>query len=244
MPGGTTLTASDLINNTVLSRTGLTANSTDTTDTAANIIAAFTNSTTGISNVILLSNYTSYDWTIAGGTGVSTSGTLTIPPGMAAKAYIYISGSTTVDFYINEFVSIGGAWNSGSSQITTTSLGVSGNATISGSTYLDGAVVGSPSIQSEPSVSVGTWVQNTSGGPLWLCLPVILGSSASANLYAASVSGASNGVDLCNIENGNSADMVASLVGLIPAGWWWVVSASGTYTVNSSSYPNGAMRVI
>ena len=241
--GGTTLTASDLINNTVLSRTGLTANSTDTTDTAANIIAAFTNSTTGISNVILLSNYTSYDWTIAGGSGVSTSGTMTIPPGMAAKAYIYIS-SSTVDFFINEFVSIGGAWNSGSSQITTTSLGVSGNATISGSTYLDGTVVGSPSIQSEPSVSVGTWVQNTSGGPLWLCLPVILGSSASANLYAASVSGSTSGVDLCNIENGNSADIVASLVGLIPAGWWWAVSASGTYTVNSSSYPNGAMRVI
>ena len=129
-------------------------------------------------------------------------------------------------------------------------LTVGGNATLSGASYFDGpiyfynSVVGSPSIQTAPTVSVGTFTQNNSGGPLWLCLPVILGSNASANLYISSASSGAAGVDVSNFNNGNSADMVATLSGLVPAGWWWVVSASGSYTVNSSSYPNGAVRII
>ena len=129
-------------------------------------------------------------------------------------------------------------------------LTVGGNATLSGASYFDGpiyfynSVVGSPSIQTAPTVSVGTFTQNNSGGPLWLCLPVILGSNASANLYISSASSGAADVDVSNFNNGNSADMVATLSGLVPAGWWWVVSASGSYTVNSSSYPNGAVRII
>ncbi len=116
--------------------------------------------------------------------------------------------------------------------------------TMANALYLENALVGNPSIQSQPVVSEGTWVQNTSGGPLWLCLPVILGANAAADLYISSASSGAAGVDISNFENGNSADIVVTLSGLVPAGWWWNVSASGSYTLNSSSYPNGAVRVI
>lgn len=116
--------------------------------------------------------------------------------------------------------------------------------TMANALYLENALVGNPSIQSQPVVSEGTWVQNTSGGPLWLCLPVILGANAAADLYISSASSGAASVDISNFENGNSADIVVTLSGLVPAGWWWNVSASGSYTLNSSSYPNGAVRVI
>lgn len=116
--------------------------------------------------------------------------------------------------------------------------------TMANALYLENALVGNPAIQGQPVVSEGTWVQNTSGGPLWLCLPVILGANAAADLYISSASSGAAGVDISNFENGNSADIVVTLSGLVPAGWWWNVSASGSYTLNSSSYPNGAVRVI
>ncbi len=235
--GATTLTAADLVTNTIISRTNLTGNATDTTDTAANIIAAFGNTTIGVSNSILLSNYSAYDWTIAAGTNVTLSGTTTIPPGMSLRAIVYIDTSTTVLITFSEFVSIGGSWNAGLTGISANSLSILGQS------ILSGGVVGTSQILAAPTVTAGTWVQNTEPGPVGLCLPVILASGASASLYVGKTSGATQTAAISNYSNGNSADMVAPLSGIVASGDWWIVSTSGTVTLNSASYPNGAYRI-
>ena len=116
--------------------------------------------------------------------------------------------------------------------------------TMANALYLTNALVGNPAIQSQPVVSPGTWAQNTSGGPLWVALTAILGANASVNLFASATEGGAEGVDLSNFNNGGSSDMTVTVAGPVPAGWWWIVSTSGTVTLNSSSYPNGSVRVI
>ncbi len=189
------------------------------------------------------------DLVITGNTSVIGAANVAIVPWSSTKGGIRLQGNGNVSS-ANNVLDDGSGNTNISGTLTVSGVISSNNAILSGSSYFDGpiyfynSVVGSPSIQTAPTVSVGTFTQNNSGGPLWLCLPVILGSNASANLYISSASSGAASVDVSNFYNGNSADMVATLSGLVPAGWWWVVSASGSYTVNSSSYPNGAVRII
>jgi hypothetical protein len=239
---GTTLTASDLVTNTILARTNLPFAVTDITDTAANIIAAFSNTTIGVSNEILLSNYSAYAWTLSAASGVTLSGTVTIPPGMAARAIVYIDTASTVLISIVEIVSLGGAWNGSSAAISGEIT--AGSVAVSGVSTLSGGVTGTFQVLSPPTVTAGTWVQNTEPGPVSLCLPAILGSGGAATLYVGASAGTTVTSALGNFSNGNSANMVVSLGGLVGAGNWWIVSTSGAVTLNSASYPNTAARIL
>jgi hypothetical protein len=69
---GTILLASMFENRFIL-RSGPTAAFTDTTDTAANIIAAFPGIAVNDSIILSIGNFTGYDQTIEGGTGVTLS---------------------------------------------------------------------------------------------------------------------------------------------------------------------------
>lgn len=67
---GVTLLAS-MIKNRFILRSGPTTAFTDTTDTAANIIAAFPGIAVGNSVIVSIGNFTGFDQTIVGGAGVS-----------------------------------------------------------------------------------------------------------------------------------------------------------------------------
>lgn len=93
---GTTLTAAQLLTGLV-NRTGPTANFTDTTDTAANIVAAL-NGVVGQSFYIDIKNATAFAETLAGGTGVTFSSSNIIPANSVAEFLVNVTSATTVVF--------------------------------------------------------------------------------------------------------------------------------------------------
>lgn len=91
---GTTLTAAQLLTG-LLNRTGPTANYTDTTDTAANIVAA---SQVGSSFYIDIKNATAFTQTLTGGTNVTFSSSNTIPGNSIAEYLVQVVSLTSVVF--------------------------------------------------------------------------------------------------------------------------------------------------
>lgn len=79
-------------------RTGPTVAYTDTTDTAANIIAAIPNWQIGGSYEFLYLNQTNFKGTLAGGTGVTASGLLVCPPNGWLRALVTYSAAGAVTF--------------------------------------------------------------------------------------------------------------------------------------------------
>jgi hypothetical protein len=75
-------------------RTGNTSAHTDTTDTAANILAANPNMDIGDTFVVLVNNVVAYAITVAGGTGV-TMGTKTVIPASTFGFLIFTKTSST-----------------------------------------------------------------------------------------------------------------------------------------------------
>lgn len=116
-------------------------------------------------------------------------------------------------------------------------VGLGSGLSLSGST-LSGGLSGNPQIiSSNLSIAAGTWYQNTSGTDMMLCVPLTLASDSTANLYVGATSGATSTAALGNFQNGNSAYMVASAYGIVPADWWYIVSTSGSVTIGGASYP-------
>ncbi|MDN7825088.1 hypothetical protein QZN01_20765 [Burkholderia cenocepacia] len=83
-----------------LTRTGSTGAYNDTTDTAANIIAALTAKLgqipAGLSYVLRIINGVAFVDTITGGTGVTISGTATVPASGFRDFLVKVTGPTTV----------------------------------------------------------------------------------------------------------------------------------------------------
>lgn len=89
-----TLTAADILSG-VISRSGG-AGLTDTTDTAANIIAAMANPVVGDGFEFTIQNNNSGTLTLAAGTGVTLVGTTTIATVNARRYLLEVTGATTV----------------------------------------------------------------------------------------------------------------------------------------------------
>ena len=96
--GAGTLTAALLLGGLVL-RSGPTAAFTDTTDTAALIQAAWTGGGQGSSFVCTYQNASAFAGTIAGGTGVTLSGNVVVPPNSWAKFLFIWTGASTITAY-------------------------------------------------------------------------------------------------------------------------------------------------
>ena len=93
--GAGTLTAALLVGN-VVSRSGPTSAFTDTTDTGAALDLALGNAAiTGTSWKVTYFNNTAFTATIAGGTGVTASGVLVIPPSSIGTFLLTRTGSAT-----------------------------------------------------------------------------------------------------------------------------------------------------
>jgi len=95
--GAGTLTAAALVGGQIL-RTGSTANYTDTTDTAANIIAALPSATVGDSFFVRIKNATAFTETLAAGTGVTLPATTLIPAFSVGNYFVKVTSATAVSF--------------------------------------------------------------------------------------------------------------------------------------------------
>lgn len=108
--GNKTLTAA-MIASRFIQRTGMTANATDTTDSAANIIAAVQGQiqeegsgwNVGETFELTYQNNNNYQVTLAGGTGVTISGQTLLPPNSIARLNVAMTTATTVTITV-EFV--------------------------------------------------------------------------------------------------------------------------------------------
>ncbi len=257
-----TITGAQLVGNSLISRSGPGSAFTDTTDTAANIIAAFPidGQVPPMSNSLRLQNYSAYPWTIQAGTGVTIGGAATIPSGMFVDVLVQISGSASVNLDIIGTGAIGNPVNIGTAAFTGGAINVSGNATVGGAMTVTGAlsaqggatvagafawqgsVTGVPSGLTSPTVVSGTWYQNTTGGPMWIAVNASYASGAGATLYTASTSGGTGYLMDAYTNSGNTKEDV--LNGLVPTGWWWVFTATSGVVIAPSGNPNGAYRVM
>lgn len=93
---GTTLTAAQLTGG-LITRTGPTANYTDTTDTAVNIIAAIPNALTGTCFELIIINTVAFVGTIAAGAGVTLAGTTTLAASSTRRYLGTVTSATTVE---------------------------------------------------------------------------------------------------------------------------------------------------
>ena len=69
---------------------------THTTDTAVNLLAANKNMSVGDSAAVIVSNPTAFALTLAGGTGVTASGTLTVAAGTSRTFLLTRTSATTM----------------------------------------------------------------------------------------------------------------------------------------------------
>lgn len=95
---GGTLTAASMVGG-LITRTGPTAAFTDTTDTAAAIIAAMNSQVIGNSWVLRILNNTAFPETIAGGTGVTLTGQTVIPANSWGEFLLTYSAAGAVTMY-------------------------------------------------------------------------------------------------------------------------------------------------
>ena len=98
--GNGTLTAAGITSG-LIKRSGSTSAFTDTSDSAANIIAALPNAQVGQSWFLLIENDTAFAETIAAGTGVTLSGLAgPIPPNSTAKYLCTYTGASAVSMQL------------------------------------------------------------------------------------------------------------------------------------------------
>ncbi len=97
--GAGTITAAMILARDVL-RSGPTAAFTDTTDTAAALIAAWPLESTNSSLQLIYQNTTAFAATLAGGVGVTMSGNLIVSANMWARILVVITGASTVTMYV------------------------------------------------------------------------------------------------------------------------------------------------
>lgn len=93
--GNGTLTAASIVGG-VITRSGSTSAFTDTTDTAANIVAAITSPVAGESFFLYIRNTTAFAETFAGGTGVTLSGNVILPAHSTSAFLVTLTSLTAV----------------------------------------------------------------------------------------------------------------------------------------------------
>lgn len=93
--GAATLTAAQIISG-LITRSGSVAAYTDTTDTAAAIIAAIPGYAVGQTFYLSINNTTAFAETLAGGSGVTLTGNIVIPAGSTGLFLVKITSATAV----------------------------------------------------------------------------------------------------------------------------------------------------
>lgn len=116
--GAATLTAAQ-INGGIITRSGSVAAYTDTTDTAANIIAGIPGAGVGTAYLMEINNTVGFTETLAAGTGVTLAGLTSLPPGSTGLFLVSVTSATAV---------------------TMTGIGVSSNVSLPPAQYVTAAL--------------------------------------------------------------------------------------------------------
>ena len=176
---GTTITAANFIGR-LIARSGITANATDTTDTAANIVAAISNAQVGTILQINYQNNTAYTVTLAAGAGVTLSGNTAVYPNSTRIYWLLVTatGTPAVTLY-------GSAY--GFNYVPATAGANSNITSLTGLTTALSAAQGGTGINNSNTITLGGNV-NT-GGAL-----TTSGALSTSGSYAATLtfSGATN----------------------------------------------------
>lgn len=175
--GAGTLTAAALLGG-VITRTGPTAAYTDTTDTAALIIAALPALVpVGASIMVTIKNTVAFPATVAGGTSVTVSGQSIIPPNSVGTFLLTYATATTVTVVGISMVSMSTKALEISTALTTVGAGTILAAAIAGgvtnrtgstAAYTDTTDTAALIIAAQPNVNIGdsweyTYYNNTLG---------------------------------------------------------------------------------
>jgi hypothetical protein len=154
--GAGTITAAGIVGG-VTSRTGSQSATpfTDTTDTAANIIAALPGAAVGMSFEYTYTNTTNATATLAGGTGVTVSGVTSVTAGKSVRYLVTYTAAATLTMVA---ISVGSALSSSQS--------ASFAGSTSGTTTLVASAIAGTTTQTLPAVT-GT-VASTTGSNLFV----------------------------------------------------------------------------
>ena len=164
---GTTLAAAGIVGR-LITRSGTSANFTDTTDTGTSIQAAIPNASIGQSFELRIRNTTAYQQTISGGSGVTVSNITVIPPLSVALYLVTLTATNTVTMFGIETgllvqplqQSIGSLTTNGAGTITaaTIAAGIL-NRTVPTSAFTDTTDTAANIIAAVPNATTGyTWL--------------------------------------------------------------------------------------
>lgn len=174
--GAGTLTAAALVGG-VITRTGPVAAYTDTTDTAALILAALPNANIGQSWEVTIKNTVPFLATLAAGSGVTLSGQTLIPPNSAGRFLLTYNGAGTVTMVGLAMVPLTSSALAVSTALTTvgagtiTAAGIAGgvtNRTGATAAFVDTTDTATNIIAARPNANIGeswywTYYNNTLG---------------------------------------------------------------------------------
>ena len=195
---------------------------------------------------------------------IGTTININANPGEIVGALLYASTSVTAvgsGLYTNDIsaVTSGGTVSFQSAvaatQLVTASAGIDVSSiggistnpvTITSPLQLDGGLTGSPVNENStlPATIVsGTWYQNTTGGPIWLSIPIEFGPSSGATLYTNSTQ-AVGGVSMDEYTASTAETVVRTMKAIIPNNWYWILTTNGTTTIVPANYYAGALRLV
>jgi hypothetical protein len=141
--GAGTLTAAAIVG-AVITRSGPNGPFTDTTDTAANIIAAIPNPSIGQSWILTYINTSPYNGTLAAGSGVTLSGVASVFPGNSTSLFLVTyTGPGAISIRLLASSLLPGAGSSGVAPVSligTLARSISGAGVVPGSTGNDNVI--------------------------------------------------------------------------------------------------------
>lgn len=214
--GAGTITAAGIAGQ-VTTRSGTqTAVFTDTTDTAVNIVAALPDAVIGQSFLYTYVNNTLWQATLAGGSGVTASGSLVVPAGCSLEALVTVTSLTAVSFQ-----SLGVFSNEALPNAQNTA--VTGGSATAAAGVLSGALFTAVTYSTQAAITVTTRTGTQMAGDI---PNIAIGQS-----YTLRIANTNTG--LLTLSGGTG--VTPSIITSVPASCWaeWVVTytAANTFTM-------------
>ncbi len=91
--------------------------------------------------------------------------------------------------------------------------------------------------------AAATWLQNASGGPLFVSVTAEIGTNGFASLTVNSTN-APGGAVVDQFSNANTGNIITTLQAIVPAGLWYYIATTGTVTLTPSGYPSYYYRML
>lgn len=183
--GAGTLTAAGIVGG-VITRSGSTTAYTDTTATAAQIIAAATGEATNDSWVMTIKNTVAFAETLAAGTGITLSGQTIIPPNSVGTFLVTITSQTAVTILGIEMVPLTSGALEANTALTTAGAGTLLGAALAGGVVTRTGPVAAYTDTTDTAALIIAALSNANIGQSW---EVTIKNTVA---FAATIAGGSN----------------------------------------------------